>query len=215
MIQGVIFDYDGTIGDTVFPCMEALRRTLLPILGRSLDDAELRGYFGPTEEGIFQKRFPERADELTATYLEHYRELHRDVPEPFPGIVETIRGLKAKGVRVALVTAKGRGSWEISLEFHPIADLFERIEVGSPLGRDKDRKIVKVMSELGLKPEETAYVGDGTKDVVSSRKAGVSAWAVAWASTARRAELAAAEPDRLFDSVAEFRAYLETLFGKF
>ncbi len=215
MIKGVIFDFDGTIGDTVFACMEALRRTLLPVLGRSITDEEIRGYFGPSEEGVFRLNFPERADELTATYLDWYRELHRDAPEPFPGIVETIRDLKAKGVRVAMATAKGRGSCDISLEFYPIADLFERIEVGSPLGRNKDVTIAKIMSELDLTPETTAYVGDTAKDVVSSRKAGVSAWAVAWAPTARRAELVAAEPDRLFDTVAEFRAYLETLFGKF
>ena len=50
-IKALIFDLDGTIGDTLPLCIKAFRRSIEPLIGRSVSDAEIIATFGPSEEG--------------------------------------------------------------------------------------------------------------------------------------------------------------------
>ncbi len=208
MLQALIFDFDGTIADTVPICVEAFRMTVEPILGRPFTLDDVRSYFGPTEEGIFQKHFPEQCDELLAEFLRRYAELQKGVRETAPGIMELIRDVKSAGVRVALVTAKGWSSCQISLDFYGIANDFEEIRIGSPEGRVKDAAIRDVLDKMGIKPEDSAYVGDAYKDVVSAHKAGVPCWSAAWFASANPSKILENNPERIFYSVAEMRSEL-------
>jgi phosphoglycolate phosphatase-like HAD superfamily hydrolase len=60
-LQGVIFDLDGTLGDTLPVCFAAFRETFRHYLGREYSDREIRAMFGPTEEGIIQRMIPGRS----------------------------------------------------------------------------------------------------------------------------------------------------------
>ncbi len=209
MLQALIFDFDGTIADTVPICVDAFRMTVEPVLGRPLTLDDVRSYFGPTEEGIFQKHFPERCDELLAELLRRYEELQKGVPETAPGIMELIRDVRSAGVRVALVTAKGRHTCQISLDFYGIENDFEEIRVGSPEGRVKDAAIREVLSKMEIRPENSVYVGDAYKDVVSAHKAGVPCWSAAWFASANPSKILEYNPERIFYSVSEMRSELE------
>lgn len=209
MLQALIFDFDGTIADTVPVCVDAFRLTVEPVLGHILSDDEVRSYFGPTEEGIFQKHFPERYNELCEEFFKRYAELQQSVPETAPGVMELIRDVKKQGVRVALVTAKGRNSCRISLDFYGIADDFEEIRVGGSEGRVKDASIRDVLETMGIAPENAVYVGDAFKDVVSAHKAGVPCWSAAWFASANPKKILENNPEKIFYSVAEMRRELE------
>ena len=213
MLKAIFFDFDGTIADTLPVCVDAFRQTVEPVVGRPLSLDDVRAYFGPTEEGIFGKHFPERAEQMLKTYFERYEALQRERPDLAPGVMDLIRALKRKGVRVALVTAKGPTSCKISLDFYQIADEFETIETGSPKGRAKADSIAKALADLNLAPEEVAYVGDSPKDVVSSRKAGVAPWGAAWFESAEPEKILANEPEEIFYAVDELKARLEREFG--
>ena len=209
MLQALIFDFDGTIADTVPVCVDAFRLTVEPILGRPLTLDDVRSYFGPTEEGVFQKHFPDRQEELCEEYFRRYSELQRNVPETAPGIMELIRDVKNEGVRVALVTAKGQKSCRISLDFYGIANEFEEIRVGGAEGRIKDVSIRDVLSKMGIAPENSIYVGDAVKDVVSAHKAGVPCWSAAWFASANPEKILENNPEKIFYSVAEMRKKLK------
>lgn len=213
MLKAVLFDFDGTIADTLPICIGAFAKTIAPVIEHEPSLEEVYSYFGPTEEGIFQKHFPDRAEELTQIYLRHYKEMHTEETQLVPNLMETIRALIKKGVRVALVTAKGGQSCKISLDYYKIANDFETIEVGSPLGRDKGAAILRALATLNIKPEDTAYVGDSPKDVISSRKAGVYAWGAAWLPSARPDKILENKPDAIFYTIDEFRTRLEQEFG--
>mgnify|MGYP006357288589 CR=1 FL=1 len=45
-IKGVIFDLDGTIGDTVPLCIKAFRKAIEPLIERSVSDEEIIATFG-------------------------------------------------------------------------------------------------------------------------------------------------------------------------
>ena len=209
MLQALIFDFDGTIADTVPVCVDAFRATVEPVLGRMLDLREVYSYFGPSEEGLFQKHFPDRHEKLLAIFLKHYAELQKRVPETAPGVIELIRDVKDAGVRVALVTAKGLASCRISLDFYGIANEFEEIRVGGPEGRVKDVAIRDVLAKMEIPGEDVAYVGDSHKDVISAHKAGVPCWSAAWFASINLEKIRENNPEKIFFSVAEMRSELE------
>ncbi len=213
MIKAVFFDFDGTIADTLPICIDAFRNTVEPVLRRKLSLEETKKYFGPTEDGIFAKYFPEQQDELLKIYYENYAALQKSVPGTVPGIMELVRALRRKGVRVALITAKGATTCRISLDYYGIADDFEFIRVGGAEGRVKDVQIVEILREINVEPCDAVYVGDSPKDVVSAHKAQVQAWGAAWFDAAVPDDILKNHPERIFYSVAELRAALEEELG--
>ena len=103
----VIFDFDGTIANTVPLCVEALRRAVQNLTGRKPTAAEIESTFGPSEEGTLAAFAPGRTDEGMEIYLGIYRELHPVLcPAPFGGLEQVFSFLREKGVKTALVTGK-------------------------------------------------------------------------------------------------------------
>ena len=148
MLKALIFDFDGTIANTLPVCINAFKRTVEPVLGKEMSLQEVRSYFGPAEEGIFAKHFPDRQRELAETYYKIYAEEQAKIPNLVPGVMDVIREVKKRGIRVALITAKGPISCKISLDFYKIADDFEEIRTGGANGRVKDvaiREVLEIM----------------------------------------------------------------------
>lgn len=213
MIKAVIFDFDGTIANTLPLCIAAFRKAIEPLAGTYLSDEQIIATFGPSEEGTIQALIPEHYDEGLKAYIKYYKELHGICPSPFHGIKETIEWLKANNIIVALVTGKGRASCDISLSYYQMFDYFDMIETGSPTGQRKVEGIASVLNHFNLNPNEAIYVGDAPSDILSARKANVPIISAVWAGTANAAELKELQPDKLFSSVESFRFYLECSIG--
>ena len=97
----------------------------------------------------------------------------------------------------------------MSLEFFGVDGWFRSVEGGSINGLVKTARIAGIVAEWGLEPAEVAYVGDNRLDVGEARAAGVVAVSAAWSEFAELEVLRAAGPDVLFESVADFAAWLE------
>lgn len=109
MIKTAIFDFDGTLADTIPLCREAFRRAIQKLDGRILTDEEIERQFGPDDLGVIQKLIPgkpelhERGREL---FIHYYRKLHADLaPAPFPGTAELLSTLRNLGIRLAMSQA--------------------------------------------------------------------------------------------------------------
>ena len=206
--KGLIFDFDGTLADTLPLCIRAFRSSIEPHLGRSISDAEIIATFGPAEEGTIKALIPDRYQEGVSAYLTHYEQYHADYPDLFPGIQSLLTELRAKHVRLALVTGKGERSAALSLTFYQLTPYFSAFGFGDPEINSKTRNINRIVADWNLLPDEVLYIGDAPSDIVACRKAGVPIVAAAWASTAEPDVLAELKPDGLFDSVDKFRAWL-------
>ena len=207
-INGVIFDFDGTLADTLPLCIRAFRSSIEPHLGRSVSDAEIIATFGPAEEGTIKALIPNQYDAGVAAYLTHYEQYHADYPDLFPGIQSLLTELQTKQVRLALVTGKGERSAVMSLQFYKLAPYFSAFGYGDLAVNSKTRNINRIVADWGLPPDEVLYVGDAPSDIVACRQAGVPIAAAAWASTAEPMVLADMKPDALFESVDAFRNWL-------
>jgi len=208
MINAVIFDLDGTIGNTLKLCVEAFRKAIEPLPGRSYSDEEIKLTFGPSEEGTVMKIIPQKYEEALEAYITNYREMHDMYPEPFEGMREILYDIKAKGIKLGLVTDKGQRSCDITLEKYGMTDIFDAVEVGSAEGPRKPCGIKTVLEKFGVPANEAIYIGDAPSDITYSRQAGVKIISAAWAETSDYDQLKELEPDELFKDVSELKDYL-------
>jgi phosphoglycolate phosphatase-like HAD superfamily hydrolase len=208
-IKAVIFDLDGTIGNTLPLCIKAFRHCLEPLIGRSVSDAEIIATFGPSEEGTIMALAPEHYDNALADYLQHYEAFHNMCPSPFEGIEAILKTLKENSIRIAMVTGKGMHSTAISLKQFGLEQYFELIETGMPAGPRKSEGIQVVLDcFVGVSKREIIYVGDAPSDIIASRKAGVAIVAAAWAETAEPEKLKELKPDEIFYTIRDFSTWL-------
>ncbi len=223
LFKAVLFDFDGTLGDTIPVGMASLHQTLEPILQRKVTDEEIYATFGPSEEATIRVilendgfvTFDSNGNETdlfrgaVQEYLRLYEILHRTLsPNPFDGIPLLLDDLKKAGTRIALVTGKGAISCGISIRQYQMEETFEHIETGTPTGLFKEDGILRSLEAFGISPDDACYVGDMPTDVAGAHKAGVGTYVVAWATIASREQLLATSPLALCDSVDELRRYL-------
>ena len=212
-LAGVIFDLDGTLGDTLPVCFAAFRRALRKFSDRRYTDDEIAALFGPSEEGMIQRLVPDQWQACLGTYLAAYEEESARRARLFPGIETALRLLRGRGILLAIVTGKGAHSAAISLRHLNLATHFDVVETGSPEGGVKPRSIRKILKKWGALPDEVAYVGDAPSDIEAAREAGVIPLGAAWDATSSAESLNALGPLETFRSVERFIAWIEENVG--
>lgn len=205
----MIFDLDGTLGDTLPLCIASFRRAFEGFLGTRLSDEEIIARFGPSEEGTCRQLVPNGWRTVLQAYLDEYERGHERYTEPFPGIEDALRLLKARGLSLAVVTGKGRRSADMSLDRFGLTGYFDSVEIGSPDGPVKPTRIRKVLSDWGAVPHEVAYVGDSASDTVAAQEAGLVMLGAAWAKTATVDAPGGPRSLATFASVDDFIEWIE------
>lgn len=207
--MNILFDLDGTIGNTLPLCIEAFRRSIEPLAKRRLTDSEIVAQFGPSEEGTIQALIPKYYDEGIEAYSKWYRKLHHKWAEPFDGIIDILSTLREKGTYIGIVTGKGPISTQITLETYNLLGFFKCVKTGSIHGSVKSERIEEVIKETNSSPESFLYVGDTPVDIMASRACGIKVVAAAWAPTSNYDELESMDPDYLFRSVPDFKNFID------
>jgi len=210
LLRGFIFDFDGTVADTLPICYEAFRRAAAPHQGRNLSDDEIRATFGPTEAGSVRLLAPESPDACLEDFYHHYEDLHRDIRDPFPGIRDTLHALKRKNYKLGIVTGKGLRSLEISIKALQLEGMFDSIEPGCPDAPCKPQAMRSMLEEWNLPGEAVLCLGDSPSDIEAAHSVGAIAVAATWATTPeRRMAIEAVKPDLAFESFNDFAAWLK------
>lgn len=205
MYKTLIYDFDGTIGDTLPICIAAFKKAVTPFLDRDISDEEIVSTFGPSEEGTIQALIPDHFDEGIHAYWQAYKELQYMAPKAFDGIQQLLDDTARAGFQNILVTGKARTSADISLEQYGLTKDFKMILTGSPKGPNKPENIVKALKETGTDASDALYVGDAPSDITSAHAANIKIAAALWGSIIEPEKVAALKPDYTCHSVAEFR----------
>lgn len=207
-VAGVVFDLDGTLGETLPVCFAAFRTVFERDHGVAYSDSEIRAMFGPSERGVFQQRAKGDADELLADYLVEYADQHHLAEKPFEGIVALLDVIKTSGVPMAVVTGKGPASAELTLRHWGIHDWFTHVLAGSDGGDVKVLNMQTVVDAWGLPGESIVAIGDITADVERAHRIGLRAVSAAWSTHADLAGLLASGAEQVFTAVTDFAAWL-------
>lgn len=124
---------------------------------------------------------------------------------PFPGAIETLHRLRARGVRLALLTNGNTAEQRDKIERFRLAPLFECIVVEGEFGVGKpDERVYRhALACLGIPPAEAWMVGDNLEwDVQGAQQVGIYA---IWMDHAGRGlpPDSPIRPDRIIHTLAE------------
>jgi phosphoglycolate phosphatase-like HAD superfamily hydrolase len=197
-VRVMIFDFDGTIGDTFRQGLEILNK-MAPEFGyRPLAGEDVEKARGMTTRqlmkylGISNRKLPSIASR-------GIRELRTRIGEvqPIPGVPEALRALQAQGRRLGIVTSNSEENVGVFLKNQGL-EIFEFVRSSSRL-LGKAREIRAAMKAQKFGPEDVMFVGDETRDIEACKRAGIRCAAVTWGYNSR-ASLEAQNPHCIFDS---------------
>lgn len=207
-IAGVIFDFDGTLADTLPLCFAAFAHVFERYTGQRWSNARIARLFGPSEEGILRNVLPNDANAALEDYLAFYADEHSRLGQAIPGVPELLDWLTGRQVRVSIVTGKGQRSAEISLRALGLAERIGTARYGSPLGGVKPYAIRDILDEWRVPAERVAYVGDAPSDMRDAACAGVLPIGAAWAPGSNPTALRAAGAVYVFATPADIQTWI-------
>ncbi len=128
-IKAVLFDFDGTLANTLPVCFYAFSKIFKEIDNREVTDDEIVNMFGPSEIGIIQENITKKdsIEEAIENYYKYYDEVHSKLIESNTDIIELLYRIKSKDIKLGIVTGKARRSLNISMEKLEMENLFDFI----------------------------------------------------------------------------------------
>lgn len=177
------FDLDGTLLDTAGDLAAAANHALM-IAGRApLPVAEVIARVGGGTRDMLTRVLAATGgaeaalvDRLLPELLDHYRANLVIHTRPYPGVVAALDALRARGVRLGVVTNKLEHLSIALLEWTGLADRFACVIGGDTAGvaatKPAPDPILMLTARLG--GGRTAFVGDSAFDVTAAREAGAA-----------------------------------------
>jgi len=217
----LVFDLDGTLIDSAQDLCNSVNATLAHFGCKRLPDAVVASYIGDGAIMLIRRAlFGADAVEVDepflanayAYFLDYYREHKLDFSYAYNGVLESLAALRqlhdGSSRSMAVLTNKPVRPAQAICEALNLAPFFLHIYGGNSFKTKKPdpEGLFSLMTEAGAKAEETVMIGDSQVDVETARNAG--AWSVGCTFGLSPDSLAAAPPDILVDSPAEWTAAL-------
>lgn len=203
-ITTLLFDFDGTLLDT----NELIIQTFLSVLGKHFpgrfEREDVMHFIGPSLNQTFDAIDSERSAELIAEYRELNKTMHDDLVTEYDGVPETLRLLKARGLKMAIVSTKRCETITHGLELMGVSDIFDVMvgleEVKNP--KPDPEPVLLALEQLGSSRDEALMIGDNSHDIEGGKNAGVRTAGVAW-SAKGEAFLATYNPDFMLQHISD------------
>ena len=209
--QGVLFDLDGTLVDSLELILSSYRHTMSQHLGREMPDEEWLNTMGKPLKVQLQSfaDTPEQLEAMFQTYIAHNEAHHRRLIRSFPRVKETVTALKQAGLKLAVVTSKIRDHALRELRTVELEGLFDGLVSASDVQRPKPdpQPVVLALKSIEVAASEALVVGDSLYDMLSARAANVDSAAALWGPF-DRIHLARGKPDHWLDDIAELPSLL-------
>ena len=128
MIKNYIFDFDGTVADTIGGIVATMQETFR-LQGRDIPSVEeIKGVIGLPLEGCMRGlgiTVEGDVAELCATYRRIFPDIAMSQIQLFPDVKETLTELHKQGKRLAIATSRNRNSLTEIMKRHGVLDYFE------------------------------------------------------------------------------------------
>lgn len=200
--RGVFFDFDYTLGDSTIPIAIGYQKGFEALGWPPPTVEQVRGTIGMTLMDGYELLTGDRSEEKKAAFYHLFRaavgeevggggDLRVMVEETrlFPGAVELLTGLKARGKAVAIVSTKPRMTIERILDRRGLSRLADLIVGDEDVTRFKPdpEGLNCAVARLGLTKEQVLFCGDTVIDAEAAQNAGVDFCAVLNGTTPREA----------------------------
>ena len=179
-LQAAIVDLDGTMVDTLGDFDAALNRTLAELGQAGVERAFIEQTVGKGSEHLIRSTLshvgadPALYEAAWAAYQRHYLAINGAHSAVYPGVVEGLQALRARGLRLACLTNKPGDFARPLLAAKGLDGFFDVVFGGDAFERKKPDPLPlqRTCEALGTAPERTLMVGDSSNDARAARAAG-------------------------------------------
>ena len=204
-----IFDFDGTLFDSIHDVLICFNKTLelygfptltreelIPCLGGNIDEI--------TSLVLTENSSPENVEKVKKTYLELYNPSKKELTVPFENAHDVLKKLQDKGILLAVNSNRLTYSLEELVGKH-FSDIdFVGIEVhnyGNPSKPDP-YGANRIIEKANVDASEAVYIGDSITDIETAKNAGIDCILVKW-GYAKKEDLENDYPSKIIDDINE------------
>jgi HAD superfamily hydrolase (TIGR01509 family) len=201
-INTVVFDWDGTLVDSASLGLVAFQKSFAD-LGFEFDLRIYEATYSPNWYSTYEALGlpPEKWNEADELWLIHYGE---QTPELIDGVADTLRNLRSRNYRLAVVTSGSEGRVCREIDQSDLHGVFDTIICNEHIVKKKPHPegLELALERLGCHSTAAAYVGDAPEDIEMGKAANVLTIGVRsnYPSSAR---LQNANPDIYLDRLPE------------
>jgi phosphoglycolate phosphatase len=213
----LVFDLDGTLIDSA-PDLRAALNEMLRERGRApLPLAQVRQMIGDGAAALVARALaasgadPAEAVPALRRFLQLYEADAVRLTRPYPGVPETLAGLRRRGYRTAICTNKPGHATHTVLEGLGLSSLFDGIAGGDRFAVKKPDPghLLGLIGALGGAANRAAMIGDGENDAAAAHGAGVPLVLMRYGYA--RGDPASLAADALLDRFDDLPAALDCL----
>ena len=153
-------------------------------------------------------------DQAWARYQHHYLAINGQFSAVFPGVVEGLKLLRARGLRLACLTNKPNAFARPLLALEGLDVYFHHAFGGDAFARKKPDPLplLQTCKALGSEPVRTLMVGDSRNDAEAARAAGCPVVLVSYGYN-HGEPAASARPDAVIDRIDQLADLLAVSLG--
>ena len=195
MIQGIIFDFDGTLFDSMF-IWDTAGEVYLRSIGKE-PEADLQKVLKPmsllqSAQYIREKyQIPLSVEDIMDGVNRTVEDFYFHTVEPKPGVIAFLEELHRRNIKMCIATATDRYQVEAALQRckmrHFFSEIFTCTEVGS--GKDRPEIFRKAMEYLQTDRTTTAVVEDAYHAAFTAKQDGFMVVGVYDSHESRQQEL--------------------------
>jgi len=209
----LIFDLDGTILDTIEDLAVAMNhaRTALGLEPQPLE--KVKAMVGNGIRKLIDRSTAEDGEvdkeELYREFMKYYNEHCTDNTEPYDGVTDLLKELKAEGAVIYVLTNKPDVPSRklIACRFPGLIDEVRGNIEGIPLKPDPSA-VNDMIERSGIEKNKCALIGDSEVDILTARNADIDIISVSWGFKTRDF-LVEHGADIIFDSAEKLKIYLK------
>ena len=180
--RAVLFDLDGTLLDTIADLADAANLALAELGRPARTQDEIHSFVGKGIPHLVRRCMTEgtqaseaEIEHAVAVFRRHYARVTGGRTRIYPGVTDTLDAMRARGLRLAVVTNKAEAFTLPLLERMAIAHYFDTVISGDTLAVKKpDPAVVNLACErLGVSAAEALMIGDSANDALAAQGAGM------------------------------------------
>lgn len=211
----VIFDFDGTLGDTRRNIVRTMQMTIAELHLPNRTEEECAATIGLPLAGCFETMFPDLQKERVQTCADTYRRIFEEnlqtlKPQLFPGIKETLTKLSGEGYTLTIASSRSHASLVELTSDMGIADCISYLIGADDVEKAKPapEPVLNTLDAMRFEASQALVVGDMAVDILMGANAGAKTCGVTWGNGARK-ELEQAGADYIINSIEELMEVLK------
>jgi len=209
-ISTLIFDFDGTLIDTLKPAEK-----IIQILAKEFHREELLKKYsvdylrGKTLREL-KRLFRIRLYQMPALVRRSRQLFMGEINQVnfFPGTINILRKLKQDGYHLGILSSNSKENIDKVLKLNQITHFFDFVYSESTIF-SKSRSLRLILKKQNLACEEVVYIGDEVRDIEACKTIGIKMIAVGWGLNTKKV-LLKFKPEYLIDKPEEIINVLQT-----